>query len=168
MLSEEDLDTEARSLEQSVRDMIARDAALPPRFYDGVREKLDEEVVREFYLCNEAYQQSALLHIYRRVMRLDRAEERVQACVKRVLECVDRIRPRAGLSPYIVLTMPLFTAGREALGEDRERVRSALKGLGEWLRLRNVWRTLELLEEGWERTDEPQGMSRLIGPLRIY
>ncbi|KAN0091725.1 Fungal specific transcription factor domain containing protein [Hyaloscypha variabilis] len=156
MLSEEDLDTEARSLEQNVRDMIARDAAHPPQFYAGVREKLDEEVVREFYLCNETYQQSALLHVYRRVMRLDRAEERVQGCVTRILECVDGIRPRAGLSPYIVLTMPLFTAGREALGEDRERVRRAMTGLGVWLRLRNVWRSLELLEEGWERVDEPQ------------
>jgi hypothetical protein len=162
MLSEEDLDTEARSLEQSVKDMIARDSTNPPKFYPGVREKLDEEVVQEFYLCNEAYQHSALLHIYRRVMRLDRIDERVQGCVERILDCVDAIRQRAGLSPYIVLTMPLFTAGREALGVDRERVRRAMTGLGEWLRLRNVWRSLEFLEEGWERAEEPQGMFHLI------
>jgi hypothetical protein len=37
-----------------------------------------------------------------------------------------------------------------------------------WLRLRNVWRSLELLEEGWERVDEPQGMSRFISAYRIY
>jgi Fungal specific transcription factor domain len=158
ILSEEDMDLEAQNLEQCIMDMIARDSTAPPNFYPGVKEKLSDEVVREFYLCNEAYQHSALLHIYRRVMLLERTDFRVQGCVKRILECVSGIRQRAGLSPYIVLTMPLFTAGREALGEDREEVRCALRGLGEWLRLRNVWRSLEFLEEGWERGDEPQGM----------
>jgi hypothetical protein len=157
ILSAEDLETEAWSLEQSVKAMIARDSVNPPKFYASVREKLNDEVVREFYLCNEAYQHSALLHIYRRVMLLDRMDGKVQACVKRILDCVDGIRPQAGLSPYIVLTMPLFTSGREALGEDRERVRRAMRELGERLRLRNVWRSLEFLEEGWERAYEPQG-----------
>lgn len=158
MLSGEDIDLEAQSLEQHILDMIFRDSTTPPRFYPGVEEKLSDEVVREFYLCNEAYQHSALLHIYRRVMLLERTDPRVQRCVKRILECVGGIRQRAGLSPYIVLTMPLFTAGREALSEDREIVRRALRGLGELLRLRNVWRSLEFLEEGWERVDEPLGM----------
>jgi hypothetical protein len=147
-LSEEDLTTEARNLELRVLDMMARD---PPPFYPGVREKLDEEVRTEFCLCNEAYQCAALLHIYRSVMLLERADVRVKGCVERILGCVDGIKPREGLSPYIVLTMPLFAAGREALGEERERVRIAMRGLGSRLRLRNVWRSLEILEEGWER-----------------
>jgi len=84
-------------------------------------------------------------------MLLERADVRVQGCVERILGCVDGIKPREGLSPYIVLTMPLFAAGRGALGEERERVRIAMRGLGSRLRLRNVWRSLEILEEGWER-----------------
>jgi Fungal specific transcription factor domain len=42
MLSEEDLDTEARCLEENVKDMITRDSTYPPKFYPGVKEKLDE------------------------------------------------------------------------------------------------------------------------------
>jgi hypothetical protein len=53
--------------------------------------------------------------------------------------------------------MPLFTAGREALGEDREIVRQALRDLGNSLKLRNVWRSLEFLEAEWEGGDEIQG-----------
>ena len=61
--------------------------------------------------------------------------------MKRILECVEGIEPREGLRQYIVLTMPLFTAGREALGHDRETVRKMIKELGEGLGWRNMWRS---------------------------
>jgi hypothetical protein len=157
LLSEEDLQTEADILEKSVEDMIARDATAPPKFYPGVKESLDDNVVEEFYACNRAYQHTALLYIYRRVRQLPGTDEKVQVAVKSILECVASIKPRSGLSPYIVLTMPLFTAGREALGEDREIVRYALRDLGNSLKLRNVWRSLEFLEADWEGGDEFQG-----------
>jgi hypothetical protein len=155
LLSGEDLHAEATLLESRILSMIARE---PPNFYPGMEEKLSHEVVKEFYLCNKAYQYSALLHIYRRVMRLDREDERVQGAVRRILECVQGIEPREGLSPYIVLTMPLFTTGQEALGEDRELVRKMMRELGQRLGLRNIWRGLEFLEAGWTG-DEDQGMS---------
>jgi Fungal specific transcription factor domain len=159
-LSEEDLVVEARSLELRILGMMARDAIAPPSFYPGVKEKLDEGVKREFYLCNEAYHCAALLHVYRAVMLLETPDARVQGCVERILKCVDGIQPREGLSPYIVLTMPLFAAGREAMGKERERIRAAMRGLGECLRLRNVWRSLDILEDGWEKGsgDGLQGM----------
>jgi hypothetical protein len=157
LLSEEDLQTEADILEKSVEDMIVRDATTLPKFYPGVKESLDDAVVEEFYACNRAYQHTALLYIYRRVRQLPRIDEKVQIAVKNVLECVASIKPRSGLSPYIVLTMPLFTAGREALGEDREMVRRALRDLGNSLKLRNVWRSLEFLEAEWESGNEIQG-----------
>ena len=158
LLAEEDLQTEALILESRIISMIARD---PPDFYPGVRENFSEEVVKEFYLCNEAYQYCALLHIFRKVMRLDKEVERVQEAVRRILDCLQGIEPREGLSPYIVLTMPLFTAGREAIGEDRETVRKMMKELGQRLGLRNIWRGLEFLEAGWKGGDEDQGMSHL-------
>jgi hypothetical protein len=157
LLSEEDLQTEADILEKSVEDMIARDATTLPKFYPGVKESLNDDVAEEFYACNRAYQHTALLYIYRRVRQLPRTDEKVQVAVKNILECVASIKPRSGLSPYIVLTMPLFTAGREALGEDREIVRHALRDLGNSLKLRNVWRSLEFLEAEWESGDEIQG-----------
>jgi hypothetical protein len=159
--SEADLDIEATNLESSILKMLARDAASPPKFYPGVREKLDEDAVHEFYLCNEMYQHAALIHIYRRVRGLPRAHHLVQRSVTRVLECVRGIRPRGGLSPYIVLTMPLFTAGRELLPHDaegREEVRAQLGELADKLRLRNVWRSLEFLELEWGNGEIVEGM----------
>lgn len=159
LLSEEDLQTRALILESRIASMISRDCETQPTFYPGVREKLLDEVAIEFYLSNQAYQYSALLHIYRKVMALERVDERVQKAVKRILECAEGIRPREGLSPYIVLTMPLFTAGREALGEDRDVVRNMIGELGQRLGLRNVWRSLEFLEVEWAGVGEGQGMT---------
>ena len=164
-LSEGDLEFEAANLEISVRMMLARDEASPPMFYAGVREKLDEIAVHEFYLCNEMYQHSALIHIYRRVRCLPRAHQLVQTSVQRILECVRGIQPRGGLSPYIVLTMPLFTAGRELLPDDlagREEVRFRLTELADKLKLRNVWRGLEFLEMEWGNGESIEGMYQLL------
>jgi hypothetical protein len=163
VLSEEDLLAEARSLELRILGMLSRDAAPPPVFYPGVKEQLSKDVIKEFYLSNEAYQHSALLHIYRRVMFLDKMDERVQGCVERVLGCVEGIEKRGGLSPYIVLTMPLFTAGREAVGGDRERVRGLMGALARETGLRNVWRSLEFLESGWERDGSGAGGVEMNG-----
>jgi hypothetical protein len=158
LLSEEDLLTEALALESRLTTMIRRDRETKARFYPGVRERLEEDVLREFGLCNEAYQHAALLFIYRRVMGVEREDERVQGAVRRILECVNGIEPREGLSPYIVLTMPLFTAGREVIGSDREIIRSKMRELGQHLRLKNVWRSLEILEAGWRGgTDADEG-----------
>lgn len=162
LLSEQDLHTEALGLQSRIKSMIARDRSNPPKFYPGVKEKLPSDVVKEFFLCNEAYQYVALLHISRRVIGVHREDEEVQHAVKRILECVEGIEPREGLSPYIVLTMPLFTAGREALGDDRETARRKILELGSRLRLRNVWRSLEILEEGWRGGGEDQGNLALL------
>ena len=67
ILSPSDLDLEAENLEQNINAMLARDAKSSPKFYPGVREKLDPDVIAEFYACSEAYQHTALLYIYRRV-----------------------------------------------------------------------------------------------------
>ena len=162
-ISEADLEIEAANLETSIRKMLARDEASPPKFYAGVREKLDDRAVHEFYLCNEMYQHAALIHIYRRVRCLPRAHHLVQISVQKILECVRGIRPRGGLSPYIVLTMPLFTAGRELLPDDmagREEVRFQLSELADKLKLRNVWRSLEFLELEWENGEIVEGKFR--------
>lgn len=161
-LSPDDLTAEALTLESRIKSMIERDRSRSPQFYPGVEEKLSSDVVNQFRLCNEAYQHAALVHIYRRVMGVEREDWRVQGAVKRILEGVEGIEPREGLSPYIVLTMPLFTAGREALGDKREIVRSKMRKLGEVLKLRNIWRSWEILEEGW-RVDGGEGLGTSFG-----
>jgi hypothetical protein len=149
LLTERDLEDEANNLETTVYNMINRDAASPPKFYPGIRDQLDEEGVAEFYRCNEAYQYTALVHIFRNVSQLPITDPKIQFSVKKILYCVRGIQPRGGLSPYIVLTMPLFTAGREALGDDREEVRRAMTRLGDELKLRNFRKSLEYLERHW-------------------
>lgn len=162
ILSPSDLDTEASILSQTIQDMLSRDATSPPPFYPGVQEKLTPEVIAEFYKCNEAYQYTALLYIYRRVQLLHRTDARVQKCVRKILRCVEGIRPRSGLSPYIVLVPPLFAAGQEAFGEERERVRRYMGECAKFIGLRNVRRSLEYLERGWETGVE------LLGEFLIY
>ena len=157
ILSSSDLDNEAESLEQTVKEMLSRDATTPPRFYPGIREKLTPDLVREFYKCNEAYQYTALLYIYRRVQQLDKKDDKVQWCVKNILSCAGEIRPRNGLSPYIVLVPPLFAAGQEAFGDDRETVRVRMREFCDILKLKNVRRSLEVLECGWENGVDLQG-----------
>ncbi|KAL3423142.1 hypothetical protein PVAG01_04889 [Phlyctema vagabunda] len=157
-LSEEDLEVEANMLERSVWAMIVRDQATPPKFFPGVAERLAPEVIQEFHLCNEAYQHAALIHILRRVKQVHKTEMVVQRSVKKVLFCSSSIQPRAGLSPYIVLTMPLFTAGVEALEEDREAFRVLFQRLYEDLKLRNIQRSLDFLEQHWEMQDNPDSV----------
>ncbi|RDW88317.1 hypothetical protein BP6252_00349 [Coleophoma cylindrospora] len=158
-LSEQDLEDEANILESSVWAMILRDQASPPKFFPGIAERLSPEVIQEFYLCNEAYQHAALIHILRRVKEIPKTDDSIQKSVKRVLECSKGIKPRAGLSPYIVLTMPLFTAGVEALEEDRESFRSLLSGLHDYLKLRNIQRSIDFLELHWKTQDDPDLVS---------
>jgi hypothetical protein len=149
LLSEQDLQDEADNLEANINNMILRDVSTPPTFYPGVKERLSDEVAKEFYLCNEAYQHAALIHIYRSIRQLPLTDAKVQHSVKRVLDCVRMIKPRDGLSPYIVLTMPLFTAGKEALESDRDTVREAIARLASELKLKNIWKSLEFLEKYW-------------------
>lgn len=147
MVSEADLESEADWLEYSVRAMMSRDqenGLTPPP--DVVLTGLE---TAKFSVCNEAYQNVALLHIYRRVRKLPSTESKVQGCVKAILDAVEGILPIQELSPWVLLTTPIFTAGCEAFEEDRERVRCLLQGLHEKLRIRNIRRALEILDARW-------------------
>lgn len=149
LLTEEDMEAEAVSLEQTVLSMIEQDKAKPPRFYPGLEEKLSAEQINDFKLSNEAHQQMALIQIYRRLSKLPADSSEVQTAVRRILECVDAITPTPGLSPLVVLTTAIFTAGCEATGEDRDLVRKILQRMFELLRIPNMRRSLEVLETFW-------------------
>jgi hypothetical protein len=154
VFSDRDLFTEGLLLESRIQSIITRDRNSAPPLYPGVEPYLSTKGIEELYLCNEAYQYTALIHVYRRIMGIPSTDSRVQNAVKQILKCVGGIQPSEGLSVYIVLVMPLFTAGQEAFGEDRERVRERMKVLGEKLRLRNVWRSREILENIWNGGNE--------------
>jgi hypothetical protein len=65
----------------------------------------------QFQACNTAYQYASLIHLYRRVNGLSSFSDEVQGCVRAILDSVSAITPVTTLSPWILLTTPIFTAG---------------------------------------------------------
>lgn len=161
----------ASRLELSVRRLMAHTASSTPTFYPGIADGLSSDCVREFMLCNEAFQHSALIQIQRRLRRTPSSSAAVQASVRRILECTTQIGPSSGLSPWVMLTTPLFIAGCEAHGDDREHVRALLSLLHDTIRVPNVLQSLKFLEQYWcEQMEEEDwchylGMSFFSSPL---
>jgi hypothetical protein len=145
---ENDIARQADILEHSLQHMIDRDKFQPPKFHSRVANSLSAQQGRDFYLCNEAYQHTASIHIARRVRNSPACSPTIQSSVKRILQCISSIK-FASPSPLAVLTTPLFTAGCEALGADRDLVRQLLREMFELMRIPNIRRSSEVLEEYW-------------------
>ena len=107
-LQGQELEEQASMLEEAVQSMIYRDnqaLKFPPDV------ELTKEEARQFAACNFAYQQSALIHIYRKLHRIHPASAEVQTCVSTILTTLQNIMPMNALSPWALLTTPIFTAG---------------------------------------------------------
>ncbi|KAJ5740637.1 hypothetical protein N7493_000509 [Penicillium malachiteum] len=144
-----DVEDEAALLEMSVRQLMDRGANSKPELYPGVAEGLTIESIQQLALCNEAFQHSALIQIHRRLRKTPTTSADVQRSVQRILECTEMIGPSSGLSPWVMLTTPLFIAGCEARGDDRDTVRRLLSSLHETVRIPNVLQSLKFLEQYW-------------------
>ncbi|KAH8697313.1 putative C6 finger domain protein [Talaromyces proteolyticus] len=152
---DEDFEERAATLEKMVLGMIDRYSGDNQTvFYPGVVERLTDDSIREFMLCNEAFQHTALIHIHRRVRKVPASSPEVQYSVKRILACTSQIVPKSGLSPWVMLTTPLFTAGCEALGEDREAFKQLFLSLHDTTRIPNVLQSLSFLEAYWAEDDK--------------
>ncbi|KAL2808752.1 armadillo-type protein [Aspergillus granulosus] len=161
-------DAEVTELESSVQQLIDRGAQAPPTFYPGVGEGLSSDHILRFTLCNEAFQHSALIQIERRLRRLPASSPSVQRSVKKILECSEHIGPSPGLSPWTMLTTPLFIAGCEAQGDDRDRVRKLLASLHDTIRVPNVLQSLKFLEQYWaHQLDEHESWNRFLDRMRF-
>ncbi|KFX95283.1 hypothetical protein O988_05863 [Pseudogymnoascus sp. VKM F-3808] len=158
VLSNLDLDEEADWLESSIRS-----AAGNSTFRPNDLQVLSQHEIQQFEACDETYYHTALIHILRRVRGLPRSDQRVQASVKRIIECCLKITPADGLSPWVMLTTPLFTAGCEALGEDRAMVRQLLQSMYDSLRIRNIQRSLWILEMGWSTNEDNDDWESFFG-----
>lgn len=158
-----DIDKEADSLEGSIRSMIGKSSFRPNDL-----QVLSQHEAQQFEACNETYYHTALIHILRRVRQLPRSDSRVQASVKRIIECCLKISPADGLSPWVMLTTPLFTAGCEALGEDRDMVRQLLQSMYDSLRIRNIQRSLGILETSWSNEEENDDWDSLLGKKFVH
>jgi hypothetical protein len=166
---ENDILRQADMLEQSLRRMVDRDKSKPPKFDSRVANSLSAQQTKEFSLCNEASQHTALIHLARRVRKLPASSPIVQKSVKRILDCISSITS-APPSPLAVLTTPLFTAGCEALGTDRDLVRHLLSNMFRLMRIPNMRRSLEVLEEYWassecKSNDGWESFMRIVSPI---
>lgn len=108
-VAESRLESQARCLEKMVQDMIRRD------YEEGLKipaeVPLDLNEIRRFEACNTAYQHTALIYIYRRTLKMNASSTEVQTCVKKILDAVYAILPVIPMSPWALLTTPIFTAG---------------------------------------------------------
>ena len=165
---ENSVEDDAAVLESSIYRLMDQGADTQPIFYPGVVEALTEPCIRNLLLCNEAFQHSALIQIHRRLRRVPASSPIVQQSVKRILECTAQIGPSAGLSPWVMLTTPLFIAGCEAQGEDRETVRHLLSALHDTIRVPNVLQSLKFLEQYWaNQIDEGENWSTFLGMFPV-
>ncbi|OQE16780.1 hypothetical protein PENSTE_c023G06002 [Penicillium steckii] len=146
-LSEE----KSQCLEASIKYMIHRDTEFGLVLPDHIL--LDPNMTLQFQASNKAYQYSSLIHLYRRVRGLRSSSPEVQGCVRAILDSISAITPVTTLSPWILLTTPIFTAGCEAIGQDRKLVKELLQELYFTLHIRNIIRALEILERKWEDSD---------------
>lgn len=104
-----DVQSESETLEGILQKMIRRDSEEGLKIPPGIL--LPKAQLKQFNACNVAYQHSALLHIHRRLHKRSRASVEVQASVQKILETVCGILPMEALSPWSLLTTPIFTAG---------------------------------------------------------
>ncbi|KAJ9631280.1 hypothetical protein H2204_008222 [Knufia peltigerae] len=148
-LSEAEFLRMADRLEMLIQGMITRDRSGTAVYNVSGPPGLSVKEFEEFLLCNEAYQHTALIHIHRQIRLLSSDSPLIQDCVKRIIDCVSRIKPAATLSPLTLLTTPLFTAGCEARGTDRGKIIVLLKEMYNHLHLPNMKRALEVLEDFW-------------------
>ncbi|KAJ5152068.1 hypothetical protein N7492_010363 [Penicillium capsulatum] len=160
------VEDDAELLELSIRQLMDRGASSQPSLYPGVAEGLSAESVQQLALCNEAFQHSALIQIHRRLRKTPTTSAQVQHSVQQILECTARIGPSAGLSPWVLLTTPLFIAGCEARGEDRNTVRRLLASLHDTIRVPNVLQSLKFLEQYWSnQLSEDEDWNNFLGML---
>ncbi|KAM0426579.1 hypothetical protein ACHAPT_008271 [Fusarium lateritium] len=146
-------DAETEWLLSYLRDIIERDRAHPPPVLSLRGRVFSPHEVNEYRLSNQIWQLTALLLIHRRLRRLPRSSPIIQDLVRRILEGAERITLRDGLTPVTLLTPPLFFAGCDALGSDRERVQHLLHGVSKCLGLLNTRQALEILEGHWAFDD---------------
>ncbi|PKY06051.1 putative C6 finger domain protein [Aspergillus campestris IBT 28561] len=160
---------ETNTLESTLHNLISQTTTHPPTFYPGVAPRLTPICKHQLTLCNTAFQHSALIQIHRRLHRTPSSSPAVQSSVKRILACTAEIGPAPGLSPWVLLTTPLFIAGCEARGEDRDCVRRLLQQLYETIRVPNVVQALRFLEMYWagRQVDGDEGWNEFLDRMNI-
>lgn len=154
ILSETDIAQEAEGLVREIHYRVERDSLKNLAFNQEMLAALSMTDIQDYALSNAGFLYTALLYVHCGVQQLSPMTEEVQICVEHIISCSRCMTRSLGLSPRVLLIAPLFTAGVCAVGSAQDAIRSALIGIGEWMRTPNLEKTLALLEHIWQ---QPQG-----------
>ena len=100
-----------------LKGMIIRDFKAP---LDVSISSLSPEYAREFLLCHKIFQQSTLIHTYRRLYNMSSGSELIQAAVKLIMEMISDMVQGQPCHAWVAMSMPLFTIGCEAFTEEQK------------------------------------------------
>jgi len=115
---------------------------------------MSSELESDFFTLSKAYHNAALLHLYRRVLKIPSSSGVVQDLVKDTLTLVASLHMLHEPCPAIAQLFPLFSAGCEVNDPaDRQHVTVLLESMREFYKLLNVQQALEFLLEFWAYRD---------------
>lgn len=113
-----DAQTEADILLGRIKGMIKRDTKIPPEV--TISSKLSAEAGRDFALCHHAFQQAALIHVYRRLYDMPSGSETIQSAVEAINGMVSNMTQGQPCHTWVAMSMPLFTIGCEAYSPEQK------------------------------------------------
>lgn len=149
----------------SIRQQTEEEAATCVHLIEDIRAGLDviptlsssthpiptsTRLTTDFVNLNKAYHNAALLHLYRRVIRLPSKSTVVQSVVQDILTQVASLEMLREPCPAIAQLFPLFTAGCEVSDEaDRLNVTKLLQSMQQFYNLMNVQQAIIFLHQFW-------------------
>lgn len=108
------------------------------------------KLASDFVSLNNAYHHAALLHLYRRIMKLPSSSVAVQDAVHEILDQVANLELLHEPCPAIAQLFPLFTAGCEVnTSADQKRVTELMQSMQQFYNLLNVKQAISFLRQFW-------------------
>lgn len=137
----------ARILIDNVRSMLAKKC---PKLASPREHTFDARARSDFIALDEVYHRVALLHLYRRVLRIPAEDNTVQQYVSRIIDLISAMTFEAEPCPGVAVLQPIFTAGCEAIEQtDKDNIRLVLNRIERCFGMGNVKSVRMFLENMW-------------------
>ena len=157
---------EAEALLRKASSMISQNDSRDPDIL--IRSSISTQSRRDFVLCNRAFQQSTLIHIYRKLHQLPSSSPEVQTAVKTTISAIVEMKQDQQCSAWIVTAMPLFIVGCEACNwEDRNFVLDQFRKLELCIGSSQMLLAREALTSFWNVRAERQDVEGHLHPSQV-
>lgn len=83
---------------------------------------LSSRSVRDFILCNQVFQQAALIQLYRKFYSYPSSSKPIQVAVQTINGMMGKMTQGEPCNIWVAMSMPLFTIGCEAYKEEQKAV----------------------------------------------